>query len=112
MLLNIVTLLVLGFAAYRITRFLVIDTFFEGLRAKLYTFLTNRVQKQGKLKLLWLKAYELSSCTWCAGFWVSVAVYTAYVWVGPQYFSRLDVLNIFAIAGIQGLLHAFEPDEA
>lgn len=112
MILDIIPLIVLGFAAYRITRFLVIDTFFEGLRAKLYTFLTNRVQKHGPLHLFWLKAYELSSCTWCAGFWVSVAAYTAFVWTSPLDFTRLDILNIFAVAGIQGLLHAFEPDEA
>lgn len=112
MVLDIIPLLVLAFASYRLTRFLVIDTFVEGLRAKLYTFLTNRAQKNGPLHRLWVKIYELTSCTWCTGFWVSVALYTAYVWTAPWDFSRFDVINIFAIAGIQGLLHALEPEDA
>lgn len=112
MILNILPLLVLAFASYRLTRFLVIDSLVEGFRGRFYTFLSNRSQKNGHLHLVWEKLYELSSCTWCAGFWISTILYTVYVWTGPQDFSRFDVINIFAIAGIQGLLHAFEPDEA
>lgn len=112
MILNIVPLIVLAFASYRITRFLVIDSLIEGSRHKLYAFLSNRADKNGPLHLIWSKLFELSSCTWCAGWWLSLGLYSLYAWVGPQEFSRLDVINVFAIAGIQGLLHAFEPDEA
>lgn len=112
MILNIVPLVILALASYRLTRFLVIDTLVEGLRHKFYGFLSNRALKQGKLHLIWEKIYELSSCTWCAGFWVSLGLYTAYVWLAPWDFTRFDLLNILAIAGIQGLVHAFEPDEA
>lgn len=111
MIINIIPLIVLAFASYRLTRFLVIDSFAEGIRHKWYAFLTNRAQKDGPLHLLWLKAYELTSCTWCTGFWVSVALYTVYAWNQPA-FTKFDVINVFAVAGIQGLLHAFEPDEA
>src|ERR1051325_3523535 len=106
MLIDIIPLLVLGFAAYRITRFLVIDSFFEGLRHKLYSFLVNRADKNSKLHVLWIKTYELLSCTWCLGFWVSVILYTVYAWNQPA-FTKFDIINVFAIAGIQGLLHAW-----
>lgn len=109
MIIDLIPLLVLGFASYRLTRFFVIDTFFEGFRHKFYAFLTNRADKKGKLQLLWLKIYELTSCTWCFGFWVSVALYTVYAWNQPD-FTKFDVINVFAVAGVQGLLHAFEPD--
>lgn len=111
MILDIIPLLVLGFASYRITRFFVIDSFFEGFRAKFYTFLTNKAHKHGPLTFLWTKLYELTSCTWCFGFWVSVAVYATYAWNQPA-FTKFDVINVFAVAAIQGLLHAFEPDDA
>lgn len=109
--LNLVTLLVLGFAAFRLTRLVVIDTLTAGLRNKVHSFLINRAQKQGKLAFIWEKLYELSSCTWCAGFWVSLGLYTAYLWNEPWDFTRKDWIIVFAIAGIQGLLHAYEPDD-
>lgn len=99
---------ILGFAAYRITRLLVIDTIFELSRAKFYSFLANR---QGKLSFIWQKTLYLTSCTWCLGFWVCLALYSVYVWGNPTDFSRLDWINVFAVSGVQGLLHAFEPSE-
>lgn len=105
--LNLLTFIILSFAAFRLTRFLIIDTFFEGTRARFHTYLAN---KQGKLKFLWEKIYDLSSCTWCLGFWTSLILYSFYMWICPIYFGRVDLINVFAIAGIQGLLHAWEPD--
>lgn len=110
--LDLIPLVILAFASFRITRFLVIDTLISGARNKFHSFLVNRAQKNNKiLHFVWEKVYELTSCTWCSGFWVSAALYTLYVWVNPLDFSRLDVLNIFAIAGIQGMLHAYEPGD-
>lgn len=105
---ELVTLAILGFAAFRITRFLVIDTLIDGLRAKFHTFLANR---RGKLQFLAQKALELTSCTWCAGFWVSLLLYSLYVWHNPLDFTRFDWINTAAVAGVQGLLHAYEPEE-
>lgn len=112
MLIEIVPLLVLAFASYRITRFLVIDDLIDGIRSKVHSFFINRSNKNGPFHLGWQKLYQLSSCTWCLGFWVSLALYTAYVWNEPWEFNQYDVFNVFAIAGIQGILHALEPDES
>lgn len=103
---TLLTFLVLGFAAFRITRFFIIDSFFEGYRTKFHIYLTSR---NGKLKFLAFKLYELTSCTWCLGFWASLVVYSLYTWNCPIDFSRIDVFNVFAIAGVQGMLHAVEP---
>lgn len=108
MIIAFLPLVVLALAAYRITRFLVIDSLIEGLRAKFYVFLSNR---QGKLRAIWQKLLELSSCTWCCGAWVSLALYSVYLWTSPLDFGRMDWISVFAIAGIQGLLHAFEPGD-
>lgn len=111
MIIDIIPLIVLGFAAFRLTRFLVIDTLFEHTRHKLYAFFANQAQKEGKLHFVWEKLYDLSSCTWCTGFWLTLALYSSYIWTAPWDFTRFDVINVFAIAGIQGMLHALEPGD-
>lgn len=110
---TLIPLIVLALASFRITRLLVIDTLFAGSRNKFHSYLVNNSQKAGKHRqLIWEKLYDLTSCTWCTGFWVSVSLYWAYVWRSPLSWSRLDVFNIFAISAIQSLIHAFEPDDA
>lgn len=108
---EIIPLIVLALASYRLTRFFVIDTLTEGLRNRLYVFLINRSEKNGPLRWVWGKLYELTSCTWCAGFWVTLGLYTLYAWNEPWDFSRLEFISLFAIAGIQGFLHALEPGD-
>jgi len=108
---NLIPLIVLAFAAYRITRFLLIDILPKGPRDKFHTWLINNAQKEGKLKNVWWKLYELTSCTWCFGFWVSLALYWGYLWISPVYWTRFDWVSVFAIAGLQGLIHAFEPGD-
>ncbi len=112
MIIGIVPLLVLGFASYRITRFLIIDDLISGIRDRFLTFFVNQSQKEGKFHLVWNKAYALFTCTWCAGFWITLSLYWIYLWTSPWYFSRLDWISIFAITGVQGLLHAWEPDDS
>jgi hypothetical protein len=106
---NVLALVVLAFASYRVTRFLVIDSLIENIRARFQTFLFN---KDGKLKLIWHKLLDLISCTWCTGFWVSLVLYSVFVWTSPHEFTRVDWISAFAVAGLQGLLHSWEPDDA
>lgn len=104
-------LIVLALAAFRITRYLVIDTMIAGARNKFHAVLINRAQKQGKLRYLWEKLYDLTSCSWCAGFWVTFVLYWLYTWDSPADWNQLDYINLFAIAGIQGMLHVLEPGD-
>lgn len=108
---DIIPLVILAIASYRLTRFLVIDTLIAGARNKFHAVLINRAQKNGKLKYVWEKLYDLTSCTWCAGFWVSTVLYWLYTWNSPADWNQMDVMGIFAIAGIQGFMHAVEPGD-
>lgn len=105
---EVIVWLILSLAAYRITRFLVIDNLFDGARNKIYAFLAN---KTGRLQVVWHKLLDLLSCTWCLGFWISLILYSIYIGANPFDFTRIDWINVFAVAGIQGLAHAFEPNE-
>ena len=104
---NLIAIIVLGFAAFRITRFLVIDSLLDGSRTRFHVFLSNR---QGKLKFFSEKLLDLTSCTWCTGAWITLLLYSLYIWHNPIDFTRFDWISVFAVAGIQGLLHAWEPD--
>lgn len=95
---TLTVLLLLALGAYRITRFIVIDTLFEGTRNKTFLFLEK------KNNIVADKVLDLIGCTWCTGVWVSAVVYYIYA-------QEFHFLNVIAIAGLQGLLHALEPDE-
>lgn len=102
---QLATVLILGLVSYRITRFLVVDSLLEPGRTKFHTAL------EAKRGLFWAKLYDLVSCTWCVGVYVSMLVYAVYLWNLFIDWTRLDWLSAIAVAGVQGLLHAFEPEE-
>lgn len=106
--LELITLIVLSFAAYRITRILVIDTLFEGIRGRFHSFLASST---GKLHFLSHKLLELTSCTFCAGAWVSLAVYSFWINTCPIAFTKQEWIIAFAVMGGQSFLHVLEPDE-
>ena len=103
----VLTALLVGFASYRATRFLIFDTLIEQSREKFYVFLINRKH----LRPLWDKVLDLTSCTWCLGFWVGLAAFSFLTSTYPWDFTRLQAIATFAIAGVQGLLHTVEPEE-
>jgi len=102
---QLATIVILGFAAYRVTRFLVIDSLLEPARSNFHSMLER---KRG---IVWAKIYDLVSCTWCVGVYVSFALYCIYLWDLFVGWTRLDWLSAIAVAGVQGMLHAVEPDE-
>lgn len=104
--LNLVTFVILAAAAYRLTRLVVIDDISAPVRNAWTSFLADHPTKITGWFL------DLFTCTWCAGVWVSTAVYAVYLGNSPHTFTRVEWLTAAAIAGVQGLLHAFEPDEA
>lgn len=63
----LVVLIVLSFAVYRVTRFIVSDTLFEGSRLKLILWLRERESMvAGKL-------IDLIECCYCVSVWVATA---------------------------------------
>ena len=102
---QLATVLILGLAAYRVTRLLVIDTLLEPGRSNFHSMLERH---NG---IIWAKIYDLVSCTWCVGVYVSFVLYAIYLWNLFTDWTRLDWLSAIAVAGVQGMLHALEPDE-
>lgn len=100
-------MLVLAFAAYRITRALIFDSWILATRQRWYNFLLSGA----KLKTIREKALELTSCTFCLGFWVSLGLFSAYLASWPWDFSVKEWISVFAVAGAQAMLHVLEPDE-
>lgn len=105
---ELVVLLVLAFAAYRITRLLVIDAIFDGPRDKMQDWIVSRL----RFTKFWDKIHYGLTCTWCSGVWISAAVYGIYKAEWPWDFGRLGWLSVAAIAGVQGMIHALEPEDA
>jgi len=103
---QLATVVILGFAAYRVTRLLVIDSLLEPGRSKFH----DAVERRNGL--VWDKIYDLVSCTWCVGVYVSFIIYAVYLWDLFVHWTRVDWLSAIAIAGVQGMLHAVEPDES
>ena len=103
---QLATVIILGLASFRVTRFLVVDDLLEPGRSKFHSMLERRSG------LLWAKLYDLVSCTWCVGVYVSFAIYAIYLWNLFTDWTRLDWLIAIAVAGVQGMLSAFEPDES
>ena len=115
------TILVLGFASFRITRFIVwssligtgcdgqpIGTGYRrpdtpiGIAVSEFAYKPNG-EYQGWFRG---KIGDLLTCTWCTGFWVSTVAY--FMWFDPALDSLgfRDGLMCFAIAGVQSLLNA------
>ncbi len=97
-------------AAYRITRFIVVDSLLgrtasedeprgSGLRLRLDQFAYD---DEGEDRS-WLrgKVGDLLTCSWCLGFWVSVATLAA--WTADVEWLRWAVTG-FAVAGAQGFV--------
>lgn len=107
---NLITALILAMVSFRVTRFFLFDSMFEATRIRIYNALL-KVDEDGYTPTWRYKIYELLSCTWCFGFWVSLATYWVYLWVAPWNWTRGDWLLALAITGIAGFLHALEPGE-
>lgn len=109
---NFATFAVLAFACYRITRFLIFDSMFGGTREKMYVGLANASDGPKRFRAaLANKALEGLSCTWCLGVWVTVAVYWLYRSTPPHEWGRHGWIAFAGIAGLQGLLHSYEPGD-
>lgn len=109
---TLLTLIILAFASFRITRLALFDTIFDNPRTNFHTWLTSDEKMAGKYWFFWSKLYELTSCSWCLGTWISLAVFSVYFAAWPWEFGRQGFIQFAAVAGIQGLLHAFEPGDS
>lgn len=109
----IVPFLLLAFAAYRIARFIVLDEFLgdyaskdhprgTGLR-RVWDWVLFEPDGEARNPVTdWLG--KLSSCVWCTGFWVSLALVCAWFHLWPWQLGLVGWVYAFAVAGVQGFL--------
>lgn len=107
---------VLGLAAFRITRICTTDTISDPIRERFYRWAWDEENPQiigerpnqqiaPRPRAAWRTwLYELATCQWCLGVWWSVAVYCAWRWGGDV---ALSILAVLAIAGAQGMIARF-----
>lgn len=107
LLIAVLTALLVGAASYRTTRFLLFDTLIDGIRNKFYTFVANRT----KPALLWNKLLDLTTCSWCAGFWVTLTLYSLFIQTSPHNFGVYEIITVLAATAVQGSIHAYEPGD-
>lgn len=105
-----IELVVLALAAYRITRFFVKDSLM-GFGPDSGSAMSVRVDhfaydSDGNDRS-WVrgKIGDLLTCTWCLGFWVSLAVVCAWTQTVPWELGTEGVLTAFGVAGAQGYLN-------
>lgn len=103
---DLAVLLILGFASYRATRFVVLDTLPEKLRQRFFLWLVNRK----RLPRLSEKVLELFSCTFCAGAWITLIIASLYFKELPWAFTTNEWLSAIGIAGVQAFIHTVEPE--
>jgi hypothetical protein len=100
---TVLVLIILGLATYRVSRFFVIDSLLSRLRDRFHNFLLSH--KQNTL-------YELTSCTWCFSVHIAWLLYAGWTRLYPWQFGVNGWIIAGAIAGLSGLLQAWEPDES
>lgn len=99
--------IIVALAAFRITRFFVLDSLIGAnvdsnskfaMKLDAWAFDAHGEERG------WLrgKVADLLTCTYCLGFWVTVATYAA--WLADFRYAR-TVIYVFAVAGVQAFLN-------
>ncbi len=104
--LSLTELLVLGLASYRATQLVVWDTIGNGLRARLELWHAHKHTSPFRTFIR-----QLVVCTYCAGWWVSMATTLTYI-TATGAWGRSPLLvhavECWAVTGIQALLNRYD----
>lgn len=84
----------LAAAAFRLTRLLAWDTFPPVVRARLWLLGDDHEPPRSLLLV------ELFACAFCLGFWVSLGLYLAWIWLPTATLAASVVLGLSAIVGL------------
>lgn len=110
--LNLMELAALGFASYRGTQLIVWDTILDPWRARLETWHMDGI-RPGRSNRVRAFIRALLACTYCTGWWVSLAAVAAYLSATRQWHQGFGVfvlfgIEVFAVAGVQALLNRID----
>jgi len=103
---NLLILGALGLAAYRATQLVVWDTIGDPLRRRLEMW---RVAKfESKFRKF---VQDLVSCTYCAGWWLSLVTLVVYLTAAGQWGAAspwIHAIEFWAVAGVQSLFNRWD----
>lgn len=103
---NLMTLGVLGFAAYRATQLVVHDSIADKLRDRLEMWHARKFESKARTFVR-----DLVSCTYCAGWWLSMVTVAAYLTTASQWGAAplwVHAVEAWAVAGMQALLNRWD----
>jgi hypothetical protein len=110
---HFLALAVIGFASYRLTRVVVEDSITASFRAWIwrrayvpvgYDSRSDREvasRRDGYAGWAWEKAFQLVTCPFCTGWWLTIGLYVA--WFGWPSRAR-DVVALAAAIGMQAFV--------
>ncbi len=104
--LSLTELLILGLASYRATQLVVWDTIGEGPRARLELWHAHKHTS-------WFRTFlrQLVSCTYCAGWWLSMAATLTYLTAISAWGNSpliVHAVECWAVTGVQALLNRYD----
>lgn len=103
---NLLTLAVLGFAAYRATQLVVWDTIGDGLRDRIEVW--HATKHTSRVRTF---VRQLISCPYCTGWWLSMLTTLVYLTAAGQWGRApliVHAVECWAVAGIQALLNRWD----
>lgn len=103
---NLAVLAALGLASYRATQLIVWDSIGDKARKRLEDW---RISKFHSRPRKFVK--DLVSCTYCTGWWLSLATVLTYLTAAGQWGEAplfVHAVEFWAVAGIQALLNRWD----
>jgi len=103
---SLLTLGVLGLAAYRATQLVVWDTIGDPVRARIELWHARRFESAFRTFVR-----DLISCTYCAGWWLSLLTLAVYLTAAGQWGAAsplVHAVEFWAVAGVQALLNRWD----
>lgn len=103
---HLATIMVLGLAAYRATQLVVWDTIADPVRNWIELWHARRHESRWRTFVR-----MLISCTYCAGWWLSLATTLAYVTATGQWGETpllVIAVDCWAVMGVQSLLNRWD----
>lgn len=101
MTIDLVVVAVLGLCSFRVTRFVVDDTLWEGTRLRLLNWLVP--YRNRKVPMWRIKLSDLLTCYWCVGIWASAGLVHVFYTAWPWQLGITGWVTVGAVAGFQSL---------
>jgi hypothetical protein len=102
----LILIVILSLTVYRLGRFVVLDTMFEGTRAQVFGRLMMREH------LFWHKVAEMLGCPYCITVWLSAGACLAWRWTVDPFPAPVAVwLAVCTGSLIFWRIMDFQPDE-